>query len=80
MAVDETAVRVTLRDVYEVAVRTEQTVALLVQSDKDRADGMKDHESRLRDLEKKVWALPSIATVIALAGLVLSLVKMAAGG
>lgn len=36
----------------------------------DRVDEkVKDHEIRLRILEQKVWALPSIATIISIGGL-----------
>lgn len=34
-----------------------------------------DHEKRVRDLEKRVWALPSAATIIAVASLVWQLVR-----
>lgn len=33
------------------------------------------HETRIAALEKRVWALPSAATVIALVGLVVALLK-----
>lgn len=37
----------------------------------DRVDEqVRDHEIRIRLLEQRVWALPSVATVIALASLI----------
>lgn len=30
-----------------------------------------DHETRIRDLEKKVWTLPSLATILAVVSVVL---------
>jgi hypothetical protein len=37
----------------------------------DRIDEqVRDHEVRIRLLEQRVWALPSVATVIALASLI----------
>lgn len=71
----EGTVRITLRDVYEVAVRTEGAVARLMERDEAREKRAEDHETRLRDLEKKVWALPSLATLIALGSFVVNIVQ-----
>ncbi len=36
-------------------------------------DGHKDHELRIRLLEKRVWSIPSLSTLIALAALLVAL-------
>lgn len=41
----------------------------------NQAKVIADHEKRVRDLEKRVWALPSVATIIAVASLVWQLVR-----
>lgn len=43
------------------------TLALQAQQDRNDKAVLVDHESRIRKLEMKVYALPSVATLIALA-------------
>ena len=73
---------VTLADIY--AAQQEQAVilaeikgSLALQSQQDRNDKavLTDHESRLRKLEMKVYALPSAATLIALGTLAWSALR-----
>lgn len=70
-------VRITIKQVWDAQVA--QGAALNDISSKldrlldshDRVDEqVRDHEFRVRLLEQRVWALPSLATVIALASLV----------
>ena len=61
---DDGAVRITLRDVYSVVQDTHEAVVEMrgvVTTQGERGD---DHEVRLRLLEKRIWALPSIATLL----------------
>jgi hypothetical protein len=80
-------VRVKLRDVYELLQRQgDQLTALTLevrlanQRAEDRAakqaEKQADHEVRLRALERKVWALPSLAAIVSLAGLAISLTNV----
>lgn len=70
-------VRITIKQVWDA--QQAQGAALNEISSKldrlldshDRVDEqVRDHEIRIRLLEQRVWALPSVATVIALASLV----------
>lgn len=40
-----------------------------------QAKAIGDHERRLRDVERRVWALPSAATVIALGSLLYNILR-----
>lgn len=40
-----------------------------------QAERISDHERRVRDLERRVWALPSVATVIALGSLLYQILR-----
>lgn len=71
---EDGAMRVTLRDVYAVVQETHDAVVEMrgdVSAAKDRGE---DHEVRLRAVEKRVWQLPSIATVVAVCGTAISVV------
>jgi septation ring formation regulator EzrA len=69
--VNEPAV-VTLRDIFTKLQQVAEDVAALRQDARHADDVANDHESRLRSLERRIWALPSIATVIGGAGLALA--------
>ena len=78
----EHQVVVTLGDVWdELREQKEILNTIVARLDRmgDAADHqgtqLADHEKRVRDLEKRVWALPSIATVIAVASFVYQLVR-----
>jgi MoxR-like ATPase len=75
-------VRITIKEVYKT--QQEQGVALheisakldrLLDSHARVDERVQDHELRIRLLEQRVWALPSIATVIAVASLVWQMIK-----
>ncbi|WKK26578.1 hypothetical protein QZH56_13865 [Streptomyces olivoreticuli] len=63
-----------LRGAVEVGfARVDGSLALLVQRS-DQTDGrLADHEARLDALESARWPLPSLAAVIAIASLLISL-------
>lgn len=65
MADDDAVVRITLRDVYAVVERTASDVAEIKAHASSQVEKVNDHENRLRAVERKVWQLPSIATVVA---------------
>lgn len=66
-------VRITLRDVYAIATRTEQKVDLVILAASTSEHTDRDHETRIRTVEKRLYALPSIATLIAAAALVVAI-------
>lgn len=65
-----------LRDVYDIATRTEQKVELLILAASRAETTGGDHETRLRTVEKRLYALPSIATLIAAAALVVAVLGL----
>jgi hypothetical protein len=75
-------VRITIKQVWETQL--DQGKALndisgkldrLLDSHERVDERVSDHEIRLRMLEQKVWALPSVATVIALGSLIWQIVS-----
>ncbi|MFE9340880.1 hypothetical protein [Streptomyces sp. NPDC007063] len=63
-----------LRRSVEVGfAKTDGALALLVQRSDQTDEGLKDHEQRLATLERSRWPLPSVAALVALAGLLVSL-------
>jgi hypothetical protein len=52
--------------------RFDQLTSSLADRDRTVDDRHSDHESRIRSLERRVWALPSLATVFGALGLVVS--------
>lgn len=82
MTASNDEVRITIKQVWET--QQVQGKALTDISGKldrlldshDRVDEkVRDHEIRMRILEQKVWALPSVATVIALGSLVWNIIS-----
>ena len=78
--VDE--VRITLKQVWEMQQTQFHTmndmsskIDRLLDSHDRVGEQVKDHETRIRLLEKNVWALPSAATVISLAGIAYQIIK-----
>ncbi|WP_431982570.1 hypothetical protein [Streptomyces qinglanensis] len=63
-----------LRRSVEVGfAKTDGALALLVQRSDQTDEALKDHEQRLATLERSRWPLPSVAALVALAGLLVSL-------
>ena len=74
--------KVTLRDVYDkVEIQEKNSTAIEAKLDlyiglntvKD--EKLIDHESRLRTIERWVYALPGVAMVLSVAGLVIAILK-----
>lgn len=79
-AADE--VRITIKEVYKtqqeqgtILSEISTKLSLLLASEQHQDNKIGDHEVRLRILEQKVWALPSIATVISIGGLLWQMLK-----
>lgn len=67
------SVRVTLRDVYEIVNEIRDDVQDL----KPLAPQVRDHEKRLRAVERIAWAALGIAGVL---GVVMKVIELAGGG
>ncbi|MFJ7337891.1 hypothetical protein ACIQUU_32170 [Streptomyces sp. NPDC101116] len=57
--------------------RVDGSLALLVQRGDQTDRAIADHESRLDALERNRWPLPSLAALVAVCGLILSLWQLA---
>lgn len=57
--------------------RVDGSLALLVQRSDQTDKALADHETRLDTLERARWPLPSIAALVAVAGLALTLWQLA---
>lgn len=82
MGEDLPVVRVSLEKIYETQQETLVTLAeikgtLALQSQQDRNDAstLVDHESRIRKLESKIYALPGAATLISAGSLLYMLLN-----
>lgn len=79
---DEHEIRVTLRDVYDIQQTQTKTMAevsakldLYIGLNASKEDKVKDHENRIRTIERWVFAIPGISVIIAIAGLVVAVLK-----
>jgi outer membrane lipopolysaccharide assembly protein LptE/RlpB len=59
---------ITLKDVYDVANKTEATVQRLVSATENIVEDDKDHEARLRLLESMRWKTTAALTIAGVAG------------
>lgn len=63
------------REIYDAVVRLTGRVDVLInQHDEVRGD-VKDHETRIRQLEANRWPLPTLSVILAAAALVITFVK-----
>lgn len=64
--------RVTLRDVYDSVQEVKETISSLAVT----ADQVKDHEARIRAVERRVWTLPTFATLISIVAVVAAILAI----
>lgn len=62
-------VTITAREIYDAVVRLTGRVDVLIEQQANTTHDVKDHEARLRTLERGRWPLPALTIVIALASL-----------
>jgi hypothetical protein len=62
------------REIYDQVVRVDSSVHRVSDQITDLALDVKDHESRLRLLEKARWPIPALAILISMASLALTFV------
>lgn len=63
---------ITLRDVYDALRDLDSKVSRLISQDSSHVDDLRDHEQRLRSLERGRWPLPALAAVVSIAALILA--------
>jgi hypothetical protein len=76
MSTEDNSVRITLRDVYDVVQQTHDDVTEIKGHVTVQGNAVDDHEKRLRAVEKRVWALPSLAGLLGVASLLVSLTRV----
>ena len=60
---------ITTRDIYDALVKLTDTVKELVGQNAGHADDIRDHEQRIRLLERGRWPLPALAVLLSAAAL-----------
>lgn len=66
---------ITAREIYDQLVRVVAGLERLTDKHGEQASDLKDHETRLRSLERARWPLPALAVLVAVASLVLAFFK-----
>ena len=74
MQPDPIGVHVSLADIYRTLLEMSAKLDVAMRRIDDHDSDMKDHEARLRALEKARWPLPTISALIACASFALALV------
>jgi hypothetical protein len=72
-------VTITAREIYEAVIRLTGRVDVLIEQHADTRGDVKDHEERLRSLERARWPLPSLAAIISLIALGVGVLPMLTG-
>ncbi|MCZ7413030.1 hypothetical protein [Streptomyces sp. WMMC897] len=65
-----------VRGLAQTVSRIEHKLDGLLDETRDIRTDMQDHETRLRALERSRWPLPSLAALVGLAALALTLLEM----
>jgi hypothetical protein len=68
-------VRIGAREIYDALVRLEATVGRLVEQYAETRAEVRDHEGRMRDLERGRWPLPALAALVSLAALAVAIIR-----
>ena len=67
---------ITARDIYDALVKLTDTVNKLVGQGSGHDDDIRDHEERIRALERGRWPLPSLAALLSLGALVVAVLSL----
>lgn len=68
-----------MRSLHDALNRIDAKLDALAQRDQAASEMLTDHETRLRQLERARWPLPSLAAVVGLAALILTLYETFTG-
>jgi hypothetical protein len=58
-------VTITGKEIYDAVVRLTGRVDVLIKQQEELTQDIKDHETRLRSLERARWPLPSLSILLA---------------
>lgn len=72
-------IRITLREIYDAVKVLTGEVRVLVTQHSSTQNDVRDHEDRIRVLERARWPLPSLAILLSLASAALAVVKFTTG-
>lgn len=64
------------REIYDRLVSLDTKVSMLIHQHDDQSTDIKDHEGRLRLLERGRWPLPTVAVLAALGSLTVMLIML----
>lgn len=67
-------VTITAREIYDAVMHLTGRVDQQIHKLDELAEDVRDHETRIRSLEKARWPLPSLAVVVSVIGLVVAAV------
>jgi len=70
---DPLAVHITGREIYDAVVRLTGRVDVLIEQQTAVRDDLADHEERIRTVERRLWPLPTMSVLIAVAALAVGL-------
>lgn len=66
-------VTITMREVYDAVLRLEGKVGVLTEQLTSSSHTLKDHENRIRSIEKARWPLPTLSVLTSVAALVIAI-------
>jgi hypothetical protein len=66
---------ITPRDIYDQLVRLTDIVGKLAERETATTRDLEDHERRLRAVEARLWPLPTVSILIAVAALAIGLLR-----
>jgi len=67
-------VTITAREIYDAVLNLTGRVDVVIAQQADVAKDVSDHETRIRSLEKGRWPLPSLAAIVSLAALAITVI------
>lgn len=67
-------VTITAREIYDAVMHLTGRVDQQIHKLDELAEDVRDHESRIRSLEKGRWPLPSLAVLVSLTGLAIAVI------
>ncbi|MFV2094813.1 hypothetical protein ACFHW1_04890 [Micromonospora sp. LOL_014] len=70
---DPLAVKITGREIYDAVVRLTGRVDVLIEQQTAVRADLADHEERIRTVERRLWPLPTVSVLIAVAALAVGL-------
>ena len=77
---DAFTVTITPKQIYDKVTDLEAAVVRSLDRAEETTLKLNDHEVRIRSIEGRLWPLPTLAALLGLAGLVISIIQKFSGG